>query len=77
MRAHGQFVRTPPGSGRQPETHGAVLGTGHQAAEAAEEFAPHAVLIGAGGRVEQPDGSPLVYGKDDILNPNFVAYGWK
>ncbi len=39
--------------------------------------AGHAVLIGAGGRVEQPDGSPLVYGKDDILNPHFVAYGWK
>jgi 3'(2'), 5'-bisphosphate nucleotidase len=38
--------------------------------------AGHAVLIGAGGRVEQPDGSPLVYGKDDILNPHFVAYGW-
>lgn len=39
--------------------------------------AGHAVLIGAGGRVEQSDGSPLVYGKDDILNPHFVAYGWK
>jgi 3'(2'), 5'-bisphosphate nucleotidase len=38
--------------------------------------AGHAVLIGAGGRVEQPDGSPLVYGKADILNPHFVAYGW-
>ncbi len=38
--------------------------------------AGHAVLIGAGGRVEQPDGSPLLYGKDDILNPHFVAYGW-
>ncbi len=38
--------------------------------------AGHAVLIGAGGRVEQPDGSPLVYGKADILNPPFVAYGW-
>lgn len=38
--------------------------------------AGHAVLIGAGGRVEQPDRSPLVYGKADIHNPNFVAYGW-
>lgn len=38
--------------------------------------AGHAVLAGAGGRVEQPDGSPLVYGKADILNPNFIAYGW-
>ena len=38
--------------------------------------AGHAVLLAAGGRVEQPDGSPLVYGKDDILNPFFIAYGW-
>lgn len=38
--------------------------------------AGHAVLAAAGGRVEQPDGSPLVYGKADILNPHFVAYGW-
>lgn len=38
--------------------------------------AGHAVLTGAGGRVEQTDGSPLLYGKSDILNPNFVAYGW-
>ncbi|WP_207461480.1 3'(2'),5'-bisphosphate nucleotidase CysQ [Azospirillum sp. SYSU D00513] len=38
--------------------------------------AGHAVLLAAGGRVEQPDGSPLVYGKDDILNPHFIAYGW-
>lgn len=38
--------------------------------------AGHAVLIAAGGRVEQPDGSPLVYGKADVLNPDFVAYGW-
>jgi len=38
--------------------------------------AGHAVLVGAGGRVEQPDGTPLLYGKADIRNPNFVAYGW-
>lgn len=38
--------------------------------------AGHAVLVGAGGRVEQPDGTPLLYGKADILNPNFIAYGW-
>jgi 3'(2'), 5'-bisphosphate nucleotidase len=38
--------------------------------------AGHAILLAAGGRVEQPDGTPLIYGKDDVLNPSFVAYGW-
>ncbi|KAA0683329.1 3'(2'),5'-bisphosphate nucleotidase CysQ [Roseomonas genomospecies 6] len=38
--------------------------------------AGHAILTAAGGRVEQPDGSPFLYGKADILNPHFVAYGW-
>ncbi len=38
--------------------------------------AGHAILVAAGGRVEQPDGQPLLYGKPDILNPPFVAYGW-
>lgn len=37
--------------------------------------AAHAVLEGAGGAVEAVDGTRLVYGKDDILNPWFVAYG--
>jgi 3'(2'), 5'-bisphosphate nucleotidase len=35
--------------------------------------AAQAVLEGAGGSVTQLDGSPLVYGKSEILNPHFVA----
>ncbi|MGI1671148.1 MAG: 3'(2'),5'-bisphosphate nucleotidase CysQ [Neptuniibacter sp.] len=35
--------------------------------------AAHAVLEGAGGQVTQADGSPLTYGKDNILNPFFIA----
>ncbi|MFY0678031.1 MAG: 3'(2'),5'-bisphosphate nucleotidase CysQ [Neptuniibacter sp.] len=35
--------------------------------------AAHAVLEGAGGQVTQTDGSPLTYGKDNILNPFFIA----
>lgn len=35
--------------------------------------AAQAVLEGAGGSVAQLDGSPLIYGKTEILNPNFVA----
>jgi 3'(2'), 5'-bisphosphate nucleotidase len=37
--------------------------------------AGHAVLLGAGGRIETLDGQPLRYGKDSILNPDFVAWG--
>lgn len=37
--------------------------------------AGHAVLLGAGGRMETLEGLPLRYGKDDILNPDFVAWG--
>ena len=37
--------------------------------------AAHAVLEGAGGTVTQVDGSELVYGKADILNPYFIAKG--
>lgn len=37
--------------------------------------AGHAVLLGAGGRLETLDGQPLRYGKDSILNPDFVAWG--
>ena len=33
----------------------------------------HAVLEGAGGTVTQPFGSPLRYGKAEILNPHFIA----
>ncbi len=40
--------------------------------------AGHAVLLGAGGRVETLDGKPLRYAKPGFLNPNFVAYGdWR
>ena len=40
--------------------------------------AGHAVLLAAGGRVDGPDGSPLVYGKPAFLNRAFVATsGWK
>lgn len=37
--------------------------------------AAHAVLSAAGGKVETLDGSPLQYGKEDVLNPFFVASG--
>jgi 3'(2'), 5'-bisphosphate nucleotidase len=35
--------------------------------------AAQAVLEGAGGKVTQVDGSPMKYGKTDMLNPYFVA----
>ncbi len=37
--------------------------------------AAHAVLAAAGGRVETLDGSPLRYGKENVLNPHFIAAG--
>ena len=37
--------------------------------------AGHAVLLGAGGRVDGPDGQPLAYGKPAFLNRAFVATG--
>lgn len=37
--------------------------------------AAHAVLAAAGGKVNKLDGTPLIYGKEDILNPYFVASG--
>ena len=37
--------------------------------------AAQAVLEGAGGKVSQLDGSALLYGKTDIVNPYFVARG--
>jgi 3'(2'), 5'-bisphosphate nucleotidase len=37
--------------------------------------AAHAVLAAAGGKVDTLDGSPLRYGKEDVLNPFFVASG--
>jgi len=39
--------------------------------------AAHAILEGAGGRVQQINGEELSYGKEDILNPNFIAHGEK
>jgi 3'(2'), 5'-bisphosphate nucleotidase len=35
--------------------------------------AAQAILEGAGGSVKQTDGSPLIYGKSEILNPHFIA----
>lgn len=37
--------------------------------------AAHAVLVAAGGRVETLAGVPLTYGKEDLLNPFFIAHG--
>ena len=37
--------------------------------------AAHAVLSAAGGKVETLEGAPLQYGKEDVLNPFFVASG--
>ncbi len=43
--------------------------------------AGHAILSAAGGRVENLDGSPFLYGKANqarpYLNPGFIAYGVK
>jgi 3'(2'), 5'-bisphosphate nucleotidase len=37
--------------------------------------AGHAVLLGAGGRVDGPDATPLRYGKRAFINRGFVATG--
>jgi 3'(2'), 5'-bisphosphate nucleotidase len=37
--------------------------------------AGHAILAAAGGRVENTDGTPLVYGKPGFDNPAFIAFG--
>ncbi|MEX2474385.1 3'(2'),5'-bisphosphate nucleotidase CysQ [Marinobacter sp.] len=37
--------------------------------------AAHAVLAAAGGKVETLEGKPLHYGKEDVLNPYFIAFG--
>lgn len=37
--------------------------------------AGHAVLVAAGGRIEQVDGSSFSYGKPDFANPHFAAWG--
>jgi len=37
--------------------------------------AAHAVLSAAGGKVTQLEGEPLLYGKENVLNPHFIAVG--
>jgi len=37
--------------------------------------AAHAVLLTAGGKVQTTDGKPLKYGKENVLNPWFIAAG--
>lgn len=37
--------------------------------------AAHAILLAAGGKVQTVDGKPLQYGKEDLLNPYFIAAG--
>lgn len=37
--------------------------------------AAHAVLLAAGGNVKTFEGNALAYGKEQILNPNFIAAG--
>ena len=37
--------------------------------------AGHAVLLGAGGRIETEAGEPFLYGKPDFRNPHFIAFG--
>lgn len=37
--------------------------------------AGHAILLAAGGRVDNIDGTPLRYGKENFVNPYFVAKG--
>ncbi|KXS52948.1 MAG: adenosine 3'-phosphate 5'-phosphosulfate 3'(2'),5'-bisphosphate nucleotidase [Marinobacter sp. T13-3] len=37
--------------------------------------AAHAVLVAAGGKVQTLEGQPLKYGKEDVLNPWFIAAG--
>ena len=37
--------------------------------------AAHAVLLAAGGDVHTVEGKPLQYGKEDVLNPYFIAAG--
>jgi len=37
--------------------------------------AAHAVLLAAGGKMQTPAGQPLEYGKENVLNPHFIAAG--
>lgn len=40
-----------------------------------DSAAGHAILAAAGGRVETPDGQPLLYGKPGFVNGDFLAWG--
>lgn len=35
--------------------------------------AAHAVVLAAGGKVETPEGKPLLYNKENLLNPYFIV----
>ncbi|WP_372966595.1 3'(2'),5'-bisphosphate nucleotidase CysQ [Marinobacter sp.] len=37
--------------------------------------AAHAILLAAGGNVQTLEHTPLKYGKEDVLNPHFIAAG--
>ena len=37
--------------------------------------AGHALVLAAGGRIETLDGAPLLYGKPEFLNPDFLVWG--
>ena len=37
--------------------------------------AAHAILEGVGGKVLNLNGKDIIYGKEDILNPHFIAHG--
>ena len=37
--------------------------------------AAHAILEGAGGQVLELNGKDIIYGKENILNPYFIASG--
>ena len=39
--------------------------------------AGHAILVAAGGDLTQIDGTPFLYGKENITNPQFIARGQK
>ncbi len=35
--------------------------------------AGHAIVTAAGGKINKPDGAPLLYNKENLLNPYFIA----
>jgi len=35
--------------------------------------AAHIILTEAGGKMYQPDGSDILYNKNNLLNPHFIA----